>query len=229
MLRAVLFDFNGVIIDDEHLHHRAFSSVLAEQDVVLQEKEYFERYLGLDDRKCFTTVLEDRGCARRSAAGIEHLVQRKARIYLDLLGDGIPLFAGVQELARELSAHLPLAVVSGALRNEIELVLERTGLAGCFSVIISANDVQASKPDPQGYLTAYEQLKGGRPDLIPGQCLVIEDAPAGILAAHSAGMVCLAVANSRPAEQLSKADAVVLSLEGLSYSALEEIVESAAR
>lgn len=227
MLGAVLFDFNGVIIDDEHLHHGAFSSVLAEQGVVLQKKEYFERYLGLDDRKCFATVLADRGAPGRSAAEIEQLVQRKAGVYLDLLGDRIPLFPGVKELVQELSAHLPLGVVSGALRGEIELVLERTGLAGCYSVIVSADDVQASKPDPRGYLAAFQLLKRGHADLNAERCLVIEDAPAGIIAAHGAGMVCLAVANSRPAEELSGADEVVLSLEGLGFSELEEIVERA--
>jgi beta-phosphoglucomutase len=232
VLQAVFFDFNGVIIDDERLHYRAFSQVLAERGVVLQEKEYFERYLGLDDRRCFATVLEDKGDARSSAVEIGQLVQRKAGVYLDLLdlpADRIPLFPGVRELARELSAHLPLAVVSGALRKEIELVLDRSGLAACFAVIISADDVQASKPDPRGYLAAVERLKQDQPDLIPGRCLVIEDAPAGIVAAHSAQMVCLAVANSRPAEALSGADAVVLSLEGLSLSELEEIVERARR
>jgi HAD superfamily hydrolase (TIGR01509 family) len=216
-LRAVIFDFNGVIIDDEHLHLEAFRIVLATEGISLTETDYTGRYLGFDDRSMLAAVLESEG-RTLTAAGLEQLVESKAEAYLKLLEAGIVLFPGVEELVQHLSRELPLAINSGARRHEIELVLQRSGLIGCFTVIVSADEVQTGKPDPEGYLTACRRLRESDPrcnDLEPAQCLVIEDAPSGIEAARSAGMACLAVSHSRPSEDLTGAQEVVSTLKGL--------------
>jgi beta-phosphoglucomutase len=225
-LRAVLFDFNGVIIDDEQLHFRAFATVLDELGLSLTERAYFGDYLALDDKGLFVAVLaEQRGEAPR-ADETARLVQRKAEAYLRLLEGRIRLFPGVVELVRDLAPVLALAINSGALRPEIDIVLAWAELTDCFAAIVSAEEVQACKPDPEGYLLALERLRRARPDLADlaaEHCLVIEDAPSGIRAARSAGMRCLAVANSRAPQDLAEADWVRPTLQGLDRAALEEL------
>lgn len=216
-LRAVIFDFNGVIIDDEHHHFEAFRIVLAEEGISLTEEDYVGLYLGFDDRSMLAAVLESEG-GSSAAAGLDQLLQRKAEAYLKRLEAGIVLFPGAKELVKDLSRELPLAINSGARRHEIELVLQRSGLTGCFSVIVSADEIRAGKPDPEGYLTTCRHLRESDPrcpDLEPTQCLVIEDAPSGIEAARCAGMACLAVSHSRPAEDLVGAHEVISTLKGL--------------
>lgn len=222
--RLIIFDFNGVIVDDEHLHYRAFAQVLQEDGLTLTEREYFEHYLGLDDRGFFRQALSDKWRRPPAAAEVRALVERKADVYLELLGDDpatLPLFPGVVELVRRSAEHLPLAINSGARRREIELILERAGLRDCFPVVVSADEVEEGKPSPEGYLTALRRVRReveGCRDVQPAQCLVIEDAPHGIAAAHAAGMRCVAVASSRPKSELAAADAVVERLEELDLS-----------
>jgi HAD superfamily hydrolase (TIGR01509 family) len=226
MLSAVIFDFNGVIIDDERLHCRAFARVLAEEGITwFSERRYFSDYLGLDDRGCIAAVLADDGRpAPRST--VDGLVERKAAYYLDELRGGIDLFPGVVELVPRLARALPLAICSGARQHEIEHVLEQTGLRPHFRVIVSADLIHSGKPDPTGYRTTLQMLQEAVPApscLEAEQCLVIEDAPAGVEAAHRAGMRCLAVANSCSSADLKAADRVVESLEDVDESELRSI------
>jgi HAD superfamily hydrolase (TIGR01509 family) len=226
--KAVIFDFNGVIIDDEHHHFEAFRIVLAEEGISLTEPDYIGRYLGFDDRSMLAAVLESEGRSL-PAAGLDQLVERKAEAYLKLLEAGIVLFPGAAELVEHLSFELPLAINSGARRHEIELTLQRSGLSGCFSVIVSADEVRTGKPDPEGYLTACQRLRESDPrcdDLEPAQCLVIEDAPSGIEAARSAGMVCLAVSHSRPVSDLARAHGVFAGLKGLDLERLQRLFQA---
>lgn len=225
-LRAVVFDFNGVIIDDEQLHFRAAAEVLGELGLSLSERAYFDDYLALDDKGLFVAVLADQRGKAPGAAETAQLVQRKADAYLRLLEGRIRLFPGVVDLVRDLAPVLPLAINSGALRPEIDTVLAWADLTDCFVAIVSAEEVRACKPEPEGYLMALERLRRVRPelaDLAAGQCLVIEDAPSGIRAARAAGMRCLAVANSRSAADLAQADWVRPTLEGLDRGALSQL------
>ena len=214
-LQAVIFDFNGVIVDDEPLHFALFRQVLDEAGLPWAEEDYQAKYLGYDDRACFATALRDSGCAPHAddATLIEQLIVRKAGLYQHAIGARCSFFPGVIELIQRLAARFPLAIASGALRAEIKTVLSRGGIRDCFQVIIAAEDVTRCKPDPEGYRRALAALNARRTRAIePAACLVIEDSVAGVTAARRAGMRCLAVTNSYQAEALRQADGIVSSL-----------------
>jgi len=224
-LRAILFDFDGVIADSEPAHLRAFQSVVAGEGVALAEETYYSRYLGLDDRACLRAILRD---ADRTVSdeALESLFQRKSGQYLQGLREGAVLRPGAADFIRRVSARHPLMIASGALRGEIELVLEGADLRACFVDIVSAEDVRHCKPHPEPFLTALDRLNRAaepHPPVQPGECLVIEDALHGIVAAHEAGMKCLAVAGSYPAYRLGSADVVAQSLEGFPAERLEDM------
>jgi HAD superfamily hydrolase (TIGR01509 family) len=216
-LKAVIFDFNGVIVDDEPLHLELFRRVLEEEGLSLTDEDYHEKYLGFDDRGAFIAALTDQGQGARAAdeTYVEALIARKAHYYLDAINQRMLLFPGVVEMARRAAEKFPLAIASGALRHEIELVLKRGEIRDCFRVIVASEDVRACKPDPEGYLLALAWLNeslNGQSRIEPEECLVIEDSVAGVEAARRAGMRCLAVTNSYRAGELSVADAIVTSL-----------------
>lgn len=214
-LRAVIFDFNGVIVDDEPLHLELFRSVLAEGGIALSDKDYYEKYLGCDDRGCFIAALAEAGREQESNDDtfIADLIERKAALYRAAINERYLLFPGVVELVWRLAGKFPLAIVSGALRDEIELVLERGLICDYFQTIIAAEDVGECKPDPEGYIKALAALNANaRAPIQPDECLVIEDSIAGVEAAKRAGMRCLAVTNSYKSEELKRADWIATSL-----------------
>ncbi len=214
-LRGVIFDFNGVIVDDEPLHLELFRAVLAEQGIALSDRDYREKYLGYDDRGCFVAALSDaaRAPEANDAAFIAELIESKAALYRAAIKERFLLFPGVVDLVRRLANEFPLAVASGALRGEIEMVLERGGIRDCFRAIIAAEDVSACKPDPEGYIKALAALNAiVRSPIRPGECLAIEDSIAGVEAARRAGLRCLAVTNSYASEELKAADWITASL-----------------
>lgn len=214
MLKAIIFDFNGVIVDDEPLHLELFRRVLAEEGIALTDEDYHAKYLGYDDKGCFTAALADYGRADLANPDfIAELIERKAGYYRDAIKERMLLFPGVIELVKKLAAKYPMAIASGALRGEIEIVLRHGGIRDCFREIIAAEDVTACKPDPEGYLKALAALNANLNDRIqPDECLVIEDSIAGIEAAKLAGMRCLAVTNSYKADELTNADWIVATL-----------------
>jgi len=225
VLRAVIFDFNGVIVDDEPLHFEAFRRTLVKHDVILTKEAYFQKYFGFDDKECLATNLKDQG----KPAGdelVRRLTEEKKQHYLELIQGGFELFPGVKELLPRLARIYPLAINSGALLNEINHILHAHNLRSCIQVIVSADEVKHGKPHPEGYLTTLTHLQAqsaALKDLQAAECLVIEDAPQGIQAAKGAGMRCLAVTNSQPRKTLGKADHIVDSLEGLDKTVLQEI------
>jgi beta-phosphoglucomutase len=224
MLRAVIFDFNGILVNDEPIHWELFRRVLEEEGLSLSDKEYYERYLGMDDRGCFRAVFQDRGRSLDDAA-LAELIERKAAYYRSSIVDKMLVFPGVKELVPKLAARFPLAVASGALRDEIELVLKSFGLRNFFRAIASAEDVAEGTPSPDIFLKALQGINNGQShELIrPSECLVVEDSKEGVLAANRAGMKCLAITNSYPATELKSAQAVVESLEEVSLPKLESL------
>lgn len=225
VLKAVFFDFNGVIVNDEPLHLEIFRRVLAEEGIDLSEEEYDSKYLGFDNRKCFMAALTDAGRAEQAGdtAHVTSLMARKMEYYLSAIDERFLLFPGVVELVQQLAAAYPMAIVSGAMRDEIEKVLTRGGVRDCFRLIITSDDISTGKPDPEGYLKALAELNSivsAEEAIQPAECLVIEDSVAGVKAAKSAGMRCLAVSNSYPIEKLSQADWIVQTLEGCNVQAL---------
>lgn len=234
MLRAILFDFNGVLVDDEPIHLEMFQRVLAEEGIELAAEDYYRRYLGLDDRGCFAAVLEAAG-ETPSVPRLMRLIARKAAYYQERVHDGgYPLFPGAAELVGgAAAAGLMLGVVSGALREEIEGALRQAGLSRRFKVLVTADDVAAGKPDPEGYRRALEALNTLPPLperlLHPHEVLAIEDSQAGLAAAAAAGLLTLGVAHTYPENLLAGADAVAASLEGLDLDRLERLLAEATR
>ena len=226
MLKAIIFDCDGVIADTEPIHMAAFGRVLAEEGITLTEEDYFGHYLALDDRGCFTTAFAGRGRSLTKEQ-LSEMISRKAEYVEPAMQAGLRILPGAAEFIHLASDVYPLAVASGALRAEIELVLKYGGLRDRFRVIVSAEDVARSKPHPDPFLKARELLNAATGDHIePAECLVIEDSIHGIRAAHQAAMRCLAVLNSYPREKLAEADHIVDSLAGLSLRDAETLFNS---
>ena len=224
MLRAVIFDFNGIIVDDEPIHFKLFQKVLGEEGITLTEDAYYARYLGFDDRGAFTAGFRDNKRLLDDAK-IAELIERKAVYYQDAIRNHVSIFPGVTALVSSLVEKLPLAVASGALRHEIEIILKTAGLLHHFNAIVSAEDVIQGKPAPDIFLKALAALNTEHNDtpIEAADCVVIEDSKEGIRGARRAGMKCLAVTNSHPAELLSEANVVVKSLEEVDLSLLQKI------
>lgn len=214
MLGAVIFDFDGVVADDERLHLAGFRHALAALGLEVSDADYFDRYLGFADRDGFNAMLRDSG-REGDEALLARLMADKERAFRELVRERVTIFPGVRELLLDLRTG-PDAVVtgigSGALRSEIQLVLDIAGLAPSFDLIVAADDVARSKPDPETFVRACSGLARLRPGLEAQQCLVIEDSMAGLAAATRAGMKTVAVTNSYVASDL-EADLVVASLE----------------
>jgi beta-phosphoglucomutase len=226
MLRAVVFDFNGVLVDDEPVHLAVFQRVLGEEGVALGRDEYLARHLGHDDRTVFAAVLAERG-EEAGPGRVARLIARKSAYYQEHVHrHGYPFFPGAAELVAGAAARgWVLALVSGALRDEVEGALVAAGLADRFRVVVTAEDVAAGKPDPAGYLLAIAGMNS-RPPLPerlihPHEVLAVEDSPAGLEAAAAAGFVTLALAHSGPAERLAAAGAVLPTITGLTADDLE--------
>jgi beta-phosphoglucomutase len=212
---AVLFDFDGVLCNSEPLHFFAFQEVLAAEKIELTEAEYYGEAIGFDDKGAFRHIFALKG-RELDPKTFLRVITRKSEIMMDLIRRRkFQPLPGVEEFVRGLWRHCPLAICSGGLREEIEAMLEGLALRDCFSVIVSAEDVDVGKPDPRGYvLTARllsEKLPGRKP-LKPADCLIVEDAPTVIHEVKRVGFPTLAVTTSYPAEKLAEADYVVPSL-----------------
>ena len=223
-LRAIMFDFDGVVADSEPTHLAVFQRILGGLGFFLSAEEYYAEYLGYDDKGCFRAFLTARGHSP-SDKTIDELVAGKARAYLEHIKQNLIIFPGVRDLVREAATRHRLAIASGALRNEIEYVLECAGIRKEFEHITSAEDVRHGKPDPEPFLHALDSLnravKPGQDRLAAGDCLVIEDSIPGIRAARAAGMKVLAVANTHTVQDLHEADALTQSLADVRLSELE--------
>jgi len=225
MLCAVIFDFNGIIVDDEPIHFELFRKVFAEEGITLTADVYYARYLGFDDRGAFAAGLRENGRSIDDAK-LAELIARKAVYYQDAIRNHAAIFPGVRQLIAALAPCLPLAVASGALRQEIQTILRGADLLEHFQAVVSAEDVERGKPEPEVFLKALDALNARREgaDVIaPAQCVVIEDSKEGLRGARRAGMKCLAVTNSHPAELLGDAHAVVKSLEEVNLSFLQNL------
>lgn len=222
-LRAIIFDFDGVIADTEPLHFAGFQQVLHDQGITLTESDYYARYLGYDDKGCFAAALSThQRPAPRTV--IDELVARKSQVYLESIQHHLVIFPGVREFVRDVAARYPLAIASGALRHEIELILECAGIRKEFQHITSSEDVTRGKPDPQGFLHALAALNRNQPGspISNADCLVIEDSIPGIRGARAAGMKVLAVANTHTVQDLHEADAIVHCLEEVRLGELRD-------
>ena len=224
MLRAILFDFNGVLVDDEPIHLQLFQEVLRPEGIELAAEEYYARLIGFDDRGCFRAVLEGSG-QEASGERIAELIERKAVLYQRRIEEqGFPFFPGAAELLADVAGELPIGVVSGALRAEVEGALDQLGVRQHVKCVVAAEDVGVAKPDPEGYrrgLTLLNAQPRRSPPIRPRETLAIEDTAAGLAAAAGAGLATLGVAQTCPAGELGAADRVVESLRGLDLRRLQ--------
>jgi HAD superfamily hydrolase (TIGR01509 family) len=209
---ALLLDYNGVVVDDEPLHFAALAEILAAEGVALDEAAYYEGYVGSDDRAAFTKAFRQLG-RELAPEALSALVARKAERYAALSEGGLVLVPGVTEFVREAADYVFVAVVSGALRREIELGLRKARLNDVVGVIVSAEDVTTTKPDPEGFRLALARLAALRPGRA-WRAAVIEDSLPGLAAARALGAGCLMLTTSYEAGALAGADLTWDTFEG---------------
>jgi len=222
MLRAVIFDFDGVITDSEILHLRAFNGVLVQYGIEITKKNYYKEYLGLTDIDCFNLVVE-RNRSKLDSQRIEDLVKQKNQIFEELAKNEGQIIEGVRDFLQMLRENnIPMAICSGAVLTEIELILEQSRLRNLFTIVVSAEQVRRGKPHPDGFLLTLKRLNYNiQSPILANQCIVVEDSHWGLEAARAAGMHTIAVTNSYDSEQLSLAERIVNQLSELSMNDLQ--------
>ncbi len=216
MIKAIFFDFNGVIIDDEPIQMKAYQEIMREHDVPLTEEWYFDG-LGMDD-KTFVRYAFER--ARKPLSSEIHaaVLEQKTELHRTMIEDELPLFPGVVTFLKALSRRYELGLVSMANTTEIGYVLDRARIGSLFTVRITAEDVNVCKPAPACYETGLKRLNENRQQrrllpLLAAECLAIEDSPPGIKSARSAGMHTLGVTNTVSEAELRSAEAEVVTAD----------------
>lgn len=224
MLKVLFFDFNGVIVNDEPLHWQLIKKTLASVDLHLNAQDHFTDYLGRSDADTFTEILKAQKIAATKSL-VEKLVALKSSYYCQSVQAQDLFLPGVLDCIKAASERFQLAIVSGALRQEILAWLDKADIRGYFQTIISIEDVNNGKPNPEGYLLALKQINQKSPDdhIQSFECLVIEDSLQGIKAAHAAGIKCAALTSSLNKEQLAEAELVFDSFLDISLEMLEAL------
>jgi len=204
--RAIVYDFNGTLSHDEPILCEIFMELFAEHGKPLSAQEYFDVLAGLSDPEIVRTWLG------ADHPDVDTVIEERIDRYRAAVADGSSVPPELREAVRYAAGRVPLAIVSGAARPEIETVVEAAGIADCFAAIVPAEDVEHGKPEPDGYLRALELLDGG---IAPADVLVFEDTEAGIAAALAAGMRCFAVLGTLAPERLAQAEEVIERIDTL--------------
>jgi HAD superfamily hydrolase (TIGR01509 family) len=214
MIKAVLFDMNGVIISDESIHESAFKETAKSFGVKLTHQNYLNLCAGKTDRLGYQNIAE----YFEKELPIEQLIVEKAKLYKKIFPTKKKACEGVTDLIKKLSDHYILAVTSGASKEEIKLVLQEFELSKYFKIIISADDIRHSKPNPEPYLITCEQLQ-----LRPQECVVIEDSPSGVISAKTAGCHCIGITSTHTKEELHECDLIINSFTEINAKMMNEI------
>jgi beta-phosphoglucomutase len=224
MLRAVIFDFDGVITDSESLHLRAFNKVLAQYDIEITEEVYYKEYLGFTDRDCFESVAGINKLELDSGQ-IENLIKQKNVIFDELARNEATIFEGVPQFLQMLTDNkIRRAICSGALLADIAPILQKSKLGHFFEEIVSAEHIEKGKPDPEGFLLALKRLnEGSQNTIVANECVVIEDSHWGLEAAIAAGMHTVAITNTYDAGQLTMAEKIVERFSELTIDDLQQL------
>lgn len=210
MVKAVVFDFDGVLANSEPRHLAAYQQVFSALGVELTPEDYYANYLGYDDVGVFRKLGAVQGWVLDDER-VSALVAEKARVFdVDLERPDV-LYPEAAACVEDLAKHYPLGIASGALRHEIEMILARGGLDRHFRFIVAAGDTANGKPWPDPYVRAA-QLHG----VAGSECVAIEDSRWGIESARAAGLKCVAVTTTYPAAELTAADRVIASLSEFS-------------
>jgi beta-phosphoglucomutase len=223
VIRAVIFDFDGVIANSEPLHFAAFREVLEQEGLSFSERQYYGSYLGYDDVGVFRALAAERGL-QWGAEDVAALVKRKAEALEALERERSMLFPGAAAAIDRLAAAFPLAIASGALKSEILRVLDRADLTRHFQAIVAAEDTPASKPSPAPYLRAMALLSAavGEPPLSGANCVAIEDSQWGLDSARAAGVRTIGITHTYPATALT-ADFVITDLDALTLASVRAL------
>ncbi len=228
MIKGILMDFNGVIVDDEPIQMKAYQEILKTEGIELTEEDYYKS-LGMDDAT-FVENAYSRAGKKPETNKVLEITQAKTNRWREMIADELPIFPGVENFIRKMEKDFALGIVSMARREEIEFVLEKAGLKNYFSVIVSAEDVTACKPDPQCYIRGFNlidaaRMRVGKNPMVHGDCLVIEDSPPGIAAGNRAGLKTLGVTNTVDARALREAgaDSVTKYLDDWMPASLREV------
>lgn len=225
MLKAIVFDFDGIIVDSEPLHYRAFQKALEPLEAGFSWAEYVDKYMGFDDRDAFREAFRAAG-KLLSDEKLAEMIALKAALFQEVAAEGVTAYPGVIQLIKSISGTFPVALCSGALRSDIEPVLQMLSLSAAFDCMVTAEEVPVSKPDPASYLLAIEKLQKIFPAaaITAAESVAIEDTPAGITSANHAGLKVLSVTNSYPEKELSHADMIVESLAVITPEVLGRLV-----
>ncbi len=202
--RAVIFDFNGTLSDDEPILYRVFAELFAEHGRPLSERAYYDELAGHSDEEIVRRWLG------RDRSGVEAVVAERVARYRAAVGDGATIYPEVRAAVRYTAERVPVAIVSGAALEEIEPVVAAAGLAPLLRAIVSSDDVVDGKPHPEGYLRALELLG---PGLRAEEVLVFEDTEAGVASAKAAGMRCVGITRTLGAERLGAADELISAID----------------
>ena len=210
MIKALLLDFNGVIIDDESIQLQAYREILKNEGIEITDEDYYSS-LGMDD-KTFVQAAFDRADKTPETNKILEITQAKTNRWREIVSNEVPLFPGMENFVRKMSKEFTLGVVSMAKREEIDHILERVGLLDCFAIVVSAENVTNCKPDPECYREGFRLIDSARTaqghlPMIHGDCVVIEDSPPGVAAGKSADLPVLGVMNTVGENALRKAGA----------------------
>ena len=210
MIKALLMDFNGVVINDEPIQHAVYRELFSAEGIDVTDEMYYSR-LGMDDKTFVASILDEAG----KPSGIDRVIElttAKTQKWREIVTSEMPLFDGIENFIRKSANEFAVGLVSMSRREEIDFVLELTGMVDCFSVIVSAEEVSKCKPDPECYRKGFEQIdlvriSQGHLPMTHSECVVIEDSPPGVMAGRAADLAVLGVANTVSKGELRKAGA----------------------
>jgi HAD superfamily hydrolase (TIGR01509 family) len=228
MIRAIIFDLDGTLVETEPIHLEAFNEVLGERGLAVASNEYFARMVGLNDHDCFAMVLREAG-ASAGEPEIAAMIARKTIAYTAKIASRDLMLPGAERFVRACAERFPVLIATGTLRAEAELILGRSGIRGLFLDVLAAEDAERGKPAPDIFVAALGRigfLLRQHDPVKPRQCLVVEDTPAGIAAAHAAGMRALAISGTVPAASLAGADFLALTYDEID---LDRILHACAK